>query len=157
MAEIKLSRGLRALVSPEDFDRLSERKWYARPTKAGQFYAQRTEGRRTVYMHREVLNAPSGRLADQINGNGLDNRRENLRLTDISGNNINRRPCSETGFRGVEKTSSGFRAVIFPPGTGRIILGRFGTAEDAARAYDAAANDRYGDLARLNFPAERVS
>lgn len=86
--KIVLSRGLFALIDPEDYDFINCWKWYAAARGLGKFYAARSrwlgKGRshrcETVYMHRLLL-VPIGDLEiDHINHNGLDNRRSNLRL-----------------------------------------------------------------------------
>lgn len=92
MKQIRLSKGLFALVSDEDFEFLLQWKWCASYGSRGtKWYAVRKEGRRTVRMHREVLCRKYNSLAplvpqlfnmvvDHINHNSLDNRRENLEL-----------------------------------------------------------------------------
>ena len=62
---------------------------------------------------------------------------------------------NSTGYRGVEhwQKRGVFRARIHPErGKPGIWLGQFGTAAEAARAYDAAARLFYGAEACLNFP-----
>lgn len=82
--QIILSNGMECLVSEADYALLarwkwtaskSQQKWQARPN----WYAARWE-KRKIYMHRQLLEAPTGLVVDHINGNTLDNRRENLRL-----------------------------------------------------------------------------
>ena len=107
-----------------------------------------------MYLHRRVMNAPAGMLVDHINGNGLDNRRGNLRLATPSQNVCNRVTTSASGYRGVEAIpdrSKPWRACLYK-GKKRTEVGTFDTAEEAARAYDAAAAARYGAFAKLNFP-----
>lgn len=67
-----------ALVSTEDYGVLSAFRWY----RSSEGYARRSEGGRKVYMHRELLGLQpgDGLFGDHINGDRLDNRRENLRV-----------------------------------------------------------------------------
>lgn len=95
-------------------------------------------------------------VVDHINGNGLDNRRENLRIATMSSNQWNQRKqrrCTKSKFKGVglddrtNKWSADIRAY-----KQRFYLGSFVLEEDAAMAYDAAARKLHGEFARLNFP-----
>jgi AP2 domain len=83
MKEIVLTQGKVALVDDRDFGRLNKFKWLAHET-GNTFYAERMyttqDGKRHVIgMHRLIINTPNGLDTDHINGNGLDNRRINLR------------------------------------------------------------------------------
>jgi hypothetical protein len=90
-------------------------------------------------------------MVDHINGDTLDNREVNLRVVTRSQNSANAdRPPNGTGYRGVRKLPSGrFQARIHGEKGGK--LGTFDAVEDAARAYDKAARERYGECARVNF------
>lgn len=90
---------------------------------------------------------------DHINGDGLDNRRSNLRLCNRSQNGANRvSPNREIKYRGVykSKNGNGFKAQI-KAFRRNIHIGVFDTEEDAARAYDAKAREYFGEFARTNF------
>lgn len=152
---ITLTRGQVALVDDQD-RHLADLSWIAKPIerRSGGFYAYRMEGRTSLYMHRLILNAPRGMLVDHVNGNGLDNRRSNIRLATRSQNVTNRVATSEIGFRGVERTyriAKPWRACLYD-GKQRTVVGRYATAIEAAAAYDRAALAKYGSFAKLNFP-----
>jgi hypothetical protein len=155
MREIPLSQGLVALVDDEDYDQASMHQWYAARVN-GSIYAQRSArlpngGQVTQKIHTHLTGWP---LVDHINGNGLDNRRSNLRPATKAENNRNKRRYrnSTSGFKGVSQRGNGrWRAYIYVNGR-RVGLGDHATAEAAARAYDAAAPVHHGEFARLNMP-----
>jgi hypothetical protein len=105
-------------------------------------------------MHRVILGAKNGQFVDHLNRDTLDNRRQNIRLTTINHNNHNRVKGfrNKTGFRGVSFSEGNkrWRASIRDNGRTRY-LGCFGSPEDAAKAYDEAALQIYGEHAVTNF------
>lgn len=161
---IPLSKGQHAKVSPEDYDRVAKHSWYV---QHGGGYAARTErnpggakaGKRIIYMHRLIMNAPPRKLVDHINGDQLDNRRTNLRLATSRQNLRNRQkvPGNKVNsvYRGVQRHNNKARR---KPWSARVVLegkqtvlGYWPTQEQAARAYDAAALHYYGEFAAPNF------
>lgn len=150
MKKIEITGGREILVDKIDYDAVSQYKWhycagYARRQVRVGPYKQRG-----VLMHREIMNAPSGTEVDHINGDGLDNRRENLRLATRSQNCANKEVySSKSGYRGVHKSWNRWSSAIKHNGN-RYDLGRFDTPEDAARAYNEAAKKYHGEFARLN-------
>jgi hypothetical protein len=158
--EIRLTRGYSTIVDAADYERLASRSWCVANLRLRRPYAvssYRDEaGRpRQVYMHRVILEAPADARVDHINGDGLDNRRCNLRFCTPAQNVTNSRGVrSSSGFRGVFETSAGrYRTRLRIPGQScRLDLGVFQTAAEAARAYDDAARTHHGEFARLNFP-----
>lgn len=147
--EIPLTRGKVAIVDDEDFEWLSQWKWCA--GCAGK-YALRGHERRALYMHRFILGASAGTLVDHVNGNGLDNRRCNLRLCTTRENSRNQRGRAlyKGVYRDFRRADGVWRARIKLPDK-TLHIGAFDTPEAAARAYDAAAIKHFGDFARLNF------
>jgi len=104
-------------------------------------------------MHSLITGWP---LVDHANGNGLDNRRSNLRPATIAQNSQNRRPPvgGSSKFKGVcwNRVSQKWQAGIKINGKSHY-LGLFAAEIDAANAYDEAALEAYGEYAYLNFPA----
>lgn len=158
MIELPLSRGRVALIDEDDFTNFGGYKW----SLTGDRYVTRralVDGRpRTIYLHRAILDAPKGIFVDHVNGDGLDNRRANLRLCQMSQNIGNshkwRRP-----------TSSRYKGVCWSKQAGRwqanitinrrmLHLGHFRNEIDAAVAYDRAAIEAFGPFARINFPID---
>ncbi len=155
---IHLTRGRFALVDVADFERVSAHSWSSGIRDA--YAISRIIGN-VVTMHRFLMAPERGVLVDHINGDGLDNRRSNMRFATYSQNLQNKRAVANSAvpFKGVMRTVTGpykkivFTANIREDGKKRRI-GTFRTPEDAARAYDGAARILHGEFARLNFPRE---
>lgn len=158
MKSITLTQGKTALVDDGDYSQINQRKWKAKKGRNGNWYAERQNGHgKFITMHRLIMNAPLGVIVDHINGNGLDNRRENLRLCTNAQNLMNRgaQRNNTTGYKGVtwdrrEKVKKYCAQIKFHKKTLR--LGYFKTPEEAARVYDAKARELFGEFAVLNFP-----
>jgi hypothetical protein len=159
---IYLGEGEWTIVEPKDYYWLSNFNWtFEGGKKEKCYYAVRntkteTGQTKTIRMHRDIMNAPSGLLVDHRNRNPLDNRRANLRLATHSQNMQNREKIGKkttSRFKGVsfDKKKNLWRADICYRGK-IIFLGYFENEIDAARAYDAAAKKYHGEFARLNFP-----
>lgn len=144
-----------ALVDDQDFDFLSQWKWY-RHGDGRKGYVQRRESGRTISMHRVILGATDGEFVDHRDGDGLNNQRSNLRICNLRDNARNIRKTSN-------RKSSRFLGVHFDRarkafvGQVRVMrklvwFGRFQAEEEAAIARDAAAILHHGEFASLNFP-----
>jgi len=95
MKKIKLTQGKYALVDNEDYERLNQWKWYANRQNSTRhraiWYATRyslggTNKRKKLLMHRLIMNTPKEMQTDHLSGDGLDNRRENLKICTQSEN-----------------------------------------------------------------------
>jgi hypothetical protein len=155
MKEIKLTHNKIALVDDKDFDYLNKFHWKAflnRGTTT--FYAySKIKGKR-IFLHRFLLNPPENILIDHIDGNGLNNQKNNLRFCSASQNRMNVNKISN--FKN-KPTSSKFKGVVIVNKKyirckiGAKYLGYFKTEIDAAKAYDREAKKLYGEFANLNF------
>lgn len=157
---IPLSSGFVAEVDASDYKWLSQWKWYAHKSRSGYYAARRGADKKFIYMHRAILECPEGVTADHINGDGLNNKRNNLRIATYSQNNCNRgkikRRCS-SGFLGVyrNKLRNKWIAQIKINGVQKH-LGSFDCEADAAKVRDLAAIKHQGEFARLNSGANHV-
>lgn len=160
MKEIELSQGYKALVDDIDFEHLNQFKWNVRIVSSTK-YAKRSDRYsipKTIQMHRIIMNCPKDMMVDHINGNGLDNRRENLRICTRSNNlmNSNKPKGKNTSkYKGVSKLNYSnkkwkcWRAEI-RINRKAIFLGTFKTQKEAALAYNEAAIKYFGKFAKLN-------
>lgn len=157
MREIPLTKGLFAVVDDDDFELVSRYRWCAQGV-SGPVYAARNDASRpkrtTMFMHRFLLGAPHGFDVDHINGDGLDNRRANIRICSHSENMRNQRLSTRntSGYKGVtfDRDRGAWAAYIVVSGV-LLHLGRFRSAEDAARAYDRSAHLHFGEFVLPNF------
>jgi hypothetical protein len=161
--ELRLTQNKVALVDDEDFERVVGYRWYPLNQKQRdgrvRIYAvsiAKTGGKTvTTYLHRLILNAPKRAYIDHDNGNGLDNRRSNLRLCTQTQNLGNQRRSSRnsSGYKGVsiDKRSGQWQVRIgFRKQTHH--LGLYADPAFAAAVYDAAARRLFGHFALTNFP-----
>lgn len=153
---IPLTQGKFAIIDAEDEHIVSQYQWTA-ARRGNTWYAQSHTGHNFLYMHRLLLGLKrGGPVCDHINGDGLDNRRTNLRTCTHTQNLRNRRLQSNNtlGFKGIRPRSGRWQAHISLNRQQRF-LGTFDTAVEAAQAYDRAASELFGEFARFNFPDER--
>jgi len=150
---IPVTGGLYAYVDAADYEELSKYKWHL----YGGRYAARHEGKKTILMHRQIMNPPKGKVVDHISGNGMDNTRLNLRNCLPRDNHRNKAKMvgGHSPFKGVQyhKPTRKWFSRIWYEGRSRS-LGYFAGEIEAARAYDRAAVLCFGEFARLNFPDE---
>jgi hypothetical protein len=109
------------------------------------------------FLHRIVLGTGRRVQVDHRNGDGLDNRRSNLRPCNHRQNqwNSSGKRRGKSRYKGVVLTKWGWHAQI-RCGDKRPYLGVFATEEEAARVYDAAARRLHGEFAKLNFPGDEA-
>lgn len=147
-----LTRGLVAVVDADDAERIGAHKWLAIPSK-NTAYAGRFQGKRLILMHRAISDAVDGVLVDHEDGNGLNNRRKNLRHCDHQHNLFNRRKlaAASSQYKGVSWHKGSRRwAANITAHNKLLYLGSFDVEEAAALAYNRAAVRYFGDFARLN-------
>lgn len=157
MAVVSLTQGQFALVDDADLATISAYRWrYQRRYDGRGGYAtthvRGADGiKRQMGMHRLLLAPPSHLQVDHINGDGLDNRRANIRICTSAQNAANR--PSRKAIKGICQRGAGrYLAVIYST-PGRYEFGPFETEHEAGRAYDAACRILHGEFGRLNFPA----
>lgn len=109
-----------------------------------------------VTLSRHLMGAKRGQLVDHEHGDLLDYRRRHLRFCTHRQNMQNRRVSKNNrlGIKGVYFRDGRFRAFIQVDGR-QLALGAFTCPKQAARAYDKAAAEHYGEFARLNFSPDR--
>jgi hypothetical protein len=153
--EIKLTQGKVTIVDAEDYDFLSQWKWYCDGGGYARRNSPRGDGKRVaILMHRFILDAPKGVEIDHRNRDTLDNRKSNLRLCNREENCRNKKKHSNnrSGYKGVSRHNDGrWQAEISVSGQKKY-LGRFDTKEEAAKIYDKEALKHFGEFAYLNFP-----
>jgi len=152
---IQLSKGRTAIVDEVDAHGLKQYKWcfaYRPKMRSCDGYAVTNINGKTILMHRMLVDAPCGMEVDHINGNGLDNRRSNIRLATSQQNKANRkvRNDSVTGLKGVTWNQSGKQWMArITVDRKCLYLGCFSTPMDAHLAYRQAAKKHFGEFAKF--------
>lgn len=149
-----------AKISPQDAQKALLHKWSYGKGGDGRYPLYVGEAKTGLRLHRYLMDAPTGVDVDHINGDPLDNRRENLRLVTARQNQANSRKRSEASskYKGVawHPVSGKWRAYIAPNGK-QEHLGLFVDEMEAARAYDERARAVFGPHACLNLPQVSAS
>jgi hypothetical protein len=150
---IFLKGGHECVIDDADYNKVKDHRWYASIcNRSGKPYVSTNEKLgpnkfRVLGIHRLLLDVPTDKVCDHINGDTLDNRRENIRPASIAENMRNR--SSGCGWKGVKDCGGSFAAAI-GFNKKRIHLGTFKDAADAAQAYNFAAAELHGEFARYN-------
>jgi hypothetical protein len=160
MKIIGLTQGQYSLVDDEDFEKVKKYTWHATRKAKKIWYAktslrrEENKSRKSLLMHRLILDALPGVEVDHRNGGGLDNRRSNIRLCTRSENQCNRGAVrgSFSKFKGVhfKKREKRWYAIIRIKGK-QCFIGTFKEEEEAAKAYNKRAFKEHGEFANLNI------
>lgn len=165
MITLELTKGKIALIDDEDAGLVAGYTWYARgfAKRHGLFYAVANvpgtgHFSKKVSLHRLLLGAVTGDIVDHVNGNGLDNRRENLRLVGYGENNQNStRNSGSSRFKGVfwntQKRKWAAKATVNGI---QLNLGTFSEESVAGAAYDQLVLEWYGPKGMTNAKIEAV-
>ena len=157
MIEFDITGG--SVMIDDEFDWLMNYSWHINKQGYAVHFVNKRDAdfwglpaRKAVYMHRVVTGLARGdkRVADHINHNKLDNRRDNLRICSVKENLQNQQ--SQRRFKGVfylKGRRKCWQAAIVVNGK-KQFLGNFYSEEEAARAYNAAATEYFGEFAYLN-------
>lgn len=160
MKTIPLTQGKFAIVDDEIYDFINQWKWLAilRPNTfyvsrrilAGE-YGYHRNGQ--IWMHRVINKTPVGLVTDHVNGDGLDNRKVNLRTATSSQNGGNRKPnqIAKSRHKGVSWNTRYQRwRVDIKVGEKRTYLGLFHDEDEAAAIYNAASERLFGEFHKGN-------
>ena len=158
MQKIQLTQGKIAIVDDQDFEWLSRWKWcYCKGYAVRK--APKGSPRVILHMHRVIAETPMGMFTDHINGNGLDNRRSNLRNATYrqSAANVRKQKDRSSKYKGVTWYAplSKWKSHIRTQGT-EIHLGYFDDEKEAGYIYDQVAISFHGEFARCNFLTENI-
>lgn len=146
--EVPLSRGLKARISAEDYERVMQFEWYA-DMGAWASYAKSDGPGKSTYMHRFIMQPKYPNIVHHIDGDGLHNTRWNLEIASQSVNARLRSFKRKGRFRGVYPHYYKFTAQI-TVNYRKYYLGIFATEEEAALAYNRAVLELCGEAFPLN-------
>ncbi|HEV3223889.1 MAG TPA: HNH endonuclease [Puia sp.] len=154
--EIPLTKGKFAIIDFEDLEFVMRYKWHLGSRIRSQYAIKvlgKGDGKKYLRMHNYIMNCPNGKVVDHIDGDGLNNKKANLRICDDGQNKCNRKKSSTTKNR--------FKGAIFRERNNRWIcqithkkkryyVGEFKTEIEAAQAYNKKAKELFGDFSNLN-------
>jgi hypothetical protein len=148
----KYAKGRFTLVDSDVYEWAKDYSWHVTMEGYAAAPFRQADGKYKIKkLHILVNETPPDKVTDHINGDSLDNRRENLRTATRAQNCHNSKPRpGGSKFKGVSPRGSSWRATIMANGK-RHHLGFFSSEMDAARAYDQAATFYHGEFARLNL------
>jgi len=146
-----------SIIDSEDYEEISKYRWHLHKQfkfqKCIRMSAHTRIKNKTIYMHRMILKPPFDRLVDHKDRNGLNNKRNNIRICTYAQNSQNRKKPNNntTGYKGLSYVSkkSGYKVEV-----GGKDIGYSTNKIEAAKMYDKAAKELFGEFARLNFPED---
>lgn len=160
--EIPLTQGKLAIVDEADFEWISRWKWaYFKGNRSKEYAVRREYGRKNlIFMHKQILGIDAGTEGDHIDGNGLNNQRNNLREATHHQNcyNTKKRKNSLSKYKGVSWNVQNQKWLVrIMVNQKTIYLGYFLDENKAALKYNEAALKYFGNFAKLNQIQESAS
>lgn len=147
---VPLGHGKYAYVDLDDYERVMKHSWCLTKDK----YAQSTINKKSIKLHRFIMNCYDDKIVDHIDHNTLNNKKKNLRICTILQNSYNTKYRKHSScFKGVQKVNNKWRCVLRKNGQ-LINLGTFISEIQAAKIYDKYALKYFGEYAQLNFPKQ---
>jgi hypothetical protein len=144
----KYANGRSTTISVDDQLTFANRALLCTPLDYASVY---NKGKMSL-LHRVIMGVEDPKVfVDHINGDPLDNRRENLRLCSASQNQANRKPAPGRKYKGVTKNKSGTYSASIQMNKKLHGCGTFKTEEEAALAYNRKALELFGDFAYQNI------
>jgi len=146
MKTFATKRGKEFIVDDEDYLLPLE---YSCSYRGG--YIMATRQGKSVLLHRLLVNAKDGDIVDHIDGNPLNNQKNNLRICTAKQNTINRKPYAKNRYlRGVRLAKNGVEwEAYIRIGKDSHNLGRYKTEEEAKRVYNEVSQTLHGEYARI--------
>jgi hypothetical protein len=144
------------LIDLEDVDRCKNISWSIQRIRYGkdkEYYMYYATNNKLGMLHRYLVNAPKGVIADHKDGNTYDNRKQNIRICDYTGNNRNAglHVNNKSGHKGViwyyyHDVNKWWASICVD----RKIksLGYYDDYEDAVKARESAEKKYYGEYSR---------
>lgn len=153
---IPITKGQVLIIDHDDYELVKQYKWYA-TTNCSVYYARTKKhinGKiARILLHRLITNCPRDMQIDHIDGNGLNNCRDNLRVCTHSQNQHNKKKMKRntSGYKGVffNKRDSNWKSMIMV-NKKSVFLGYFSNPEDAYKAYCEAAEKYHGEFKNLD-------
>ena len=145
MKTIPLTKGYEAMVDDEDYEKLLPFSWHAHKSRnviyADHITPHVNGKQKTIKMHRVILNVPNGVQIDHIDGNGLNNQKNNLRVVTNRQNHMNRKWQRASKYPGItwERRRKHWVAQAQIDGK-HVHIGSFPSEEEAYAAYLATVN-----------------
>src|SRR5690348_16299255 len=140
------AEGQGILVDCDDYDRLIKSHWHIAKTGGYAIRSSKIKDYHHKLMHREIMNCPKDMQVDHINGDRLDNRKENLRIVTNSQNQMNRK-ASKYKYKGVYPSRNGNWIVSIMVNKKKKSLGTYKCVHEAGKAYNKAASEFFGEYA----------
>ena len=164
MKKIQLTQNKFTIVDDEDYGELNKRNWYANLNRSVKtYYAVRKDyqlNKKNIHMHRVIMNCPKDKFIDHINGNTLDNRKENLRICTGTQNqgNMKIHKDNASGIKGItwDKSRKKWKAQISINNKSKH-LGLFSDKLKAKAAYTKAAKQYFGEFYSDGIKKENVN
>jgi len=153
MKIIRLAHGKKTVVDDHIYPLVKDYKWYPHKSSTNNYYARATIKGKKVLLHRLITECKKEFVIDHINGNGLDNRKKNLRMCLQKENMRNQKTNSRntSGYKGVyyRKDRKKWTAQIRVNKRHKF-LGYFDNKIDAAKSYNRASILYHKEFSKLN-------